>query len=137
VINKHNLRINALAAAVLGISIGATAHAAPQLQVKEPAKAAPAGVQGSSRILVKYREGSAAARDRSAKLATVQSAVSRAGLGAAKAARGGTAVRAEHVRTLGVGADLIRLDARLSRSDWTRWWPRSPPTRPCSTPKPT
>lgn len=115
VINKHNLRINALAAAVLGISIGATAHAAPQLQVKEPAKAAPAGVQGSSRILVKYREGSAAARDRSAKLAAVQSAVSRAGLGAGKARA--AAIRAEHVRTLGVGADLIRLDARLSRSD--------------------
>lgn len=115
VIDKHNLRINALAAAVLGISIGATAHAAPQLQVKEPAKAAPAGVQGSSRILVKYREGSSAARDRSAKLAAVQSAVSRAGLGAGKARA--AAIRAEHVRTLGVGADLIRLDARLSRSE--------------------
>ncbi|MCW4454254.1 S8 family serine peptidase [Flavobacterium sp. MXW15] len=115
-INKQNLRINAIAAAVLTMSLGATAaHAAPQLQVKEPSQAAPAGVQGSSRILVKYREGSAAARDQSAKLSAVQSAVSRASLGATKTRA--AAIRAEHVRTLGVGADLIRLDARLSRAE--------------------
>jgi serine protease len=115
VINKHNLRINAIAAAVLTLTVGAAAHAAPQLQVKEPVQAAPAAVQSSSRIIVKYRTGSAAARDRSSKVSVVQSALSRASLGAGKARA--AAIRAEHVRTLGVGADLMRLDARLNRAE--------------------
>ncbi|WP_426806517.1 hypothetical protein, partial [Stenotrophomonas sp. SrG] len=57
---KQNLRINVLAAAVLSLSVGASAFAAG-LPVKEPAKQASTALQGSERIIVKYRTGPAAA----------------------------------------------------------------------------
>ncbi|WP_367345062.1 S8 family peptidase [Stenotrophomonas bentonitica] len=111
---KQNLRINVLAAAVLSLSVGASAYAAG-LPVKEPARQASTAQQGSERIIVKYRTGTAAAADRSAKLATVNSAVSRASLG-------GTASRAaaaspQLLRRLGTGADVIRLQGKLSQAD--------------------
>jgi serine protease len=114
VTKKQNLRINVLAAAVLSLSVGASAYAAG-LPVKEPARQASTAQQGSERIIVKYRTGTAAAADRSAKLATVNSAVSRASLG-------GTASRAaaaspQLLRRLGTGADVIRLQGKLSQAD--------------------
>nr|WP_241093797.1 S8 family peptidase [Xanthomonas sp.] len=123
VIDKQNLRINAIAGAMLMMSLGASsafaAGAAPQLLAKEPAKAAPADAQPASRIVVRYRDGSAAASDRSAKLSAVQSAVTRASLGGGNAVSRAAAagVRAEYVRKLGVGADLIRLSGKLSKAD--------------------
>ncbi|MBN6152662.1 S8 family serine peptidase [Xanthomonas sp. AmX2] len=122
-IDKQNLRINAIAGAMLMMSLGASsafaAGAAPQLLAKEPAKAAPADAQPASRIVVRYRDGSAAASDRSAKLSAVQSAVTRASLGGGNAVSRAAAagVRAEYVRKLGVGADLIRLSGKLSKAD--------------------
>jgi serine protease len=114
VTKKQNLRINVLAAAVLSLSVGASAYAAG-LPVKEPARQASAAQQGSERIIVKYRTGTAAAGDRSAKLAAVTSAVSRAGLsaGTARAA----AASPQHLRKLGTGADLIRLQGTLGQGD--------------------
>ncbi|WP_369976958.1 S8 family peptidase [Xanthomonas bundabergensis] len=122
-IDKQNLRINAIAAAMLMMSLGApsafAAGAASPLPVKQPAKAAPADAQTSSRIVVRYNAGTAAASDRSAKLSAVQSAVSRASLGGSNGISRAAAasVRAEYVRTLGVGADLIRLSGKLSKAD--------------------
>jgi len=122
VIDKQNLRINAIAAAMLAMSLGASsafAAGAASLPVKQPAKAAPADAQTSSRIVVRYNAGSAAASDRSAKLSAVQSAVTRASLGGSNGISRAAAasVRAEYVRTLGVGADLIRLSGKLSKAD--------------------
>ena len=121
-IDKQNLRINAIAAAMLAMSLGASsafAAGAASLPVKQPAKAAPADAQTSSRIVVRYNAGSAAASDRSAKLSAVQSAVTRASLGGSNGISRAAAasVRAEYVRTLGVGADLIRLSGKLSKAD--------------------
>ncbi|MBD7922576.1 S8 family serine peptidase [Xanthomonas sp. CFBP 8703] len=121
-IDKQNLRINAIAAAMLAMSLGASsafAAGAASLPVKQPAKAAPADAQTSSRIVVRYNTGSAAASDRSAKLSAVQSAVTRASLGGSNGISRAAAasVRAEYVRTLGVGADLIRLSGKLSKAD--------------------
>lgn len=122
-IDKQNLRINAIAAAMLMMSLGApsafAAGAASPLPVKQPAKTAPADAQTSSRIVVRYNAGTAAASDRSAKLSAVQSAVSRASLGGSNGISRAAAasVRAEYVRTLGVGADLIRLSGKLSKAD--------------------
>jgi len=122
VIDKQNLRINAIAAAMLAMSLGASsafAAGAASLPVKQPAKAAPADAQTSSRIVVRYNAGTAAASDRSAKLSAVQSAVTRASLGGSNGISRAAAasVRAEYVRTLGVGADLIRLSGKLSKAD--------------------
>ena len=113
VTRKQNLRINVLAAAVLSLSAGASAYAAG-LPVKEPARQATAAQQGSERIIVKYRTGTAAASDRSAKLAAVTSAVSRAGLAAGTAR---AAASPQHLRKLGTGADLIRLQGTLGQAE--------------------
>ncbi len=109
---KQNLRINVLAAAVLSLSVGATSAYAAGLPVKEPARQA-AAQQGSERIIVKYRTG--AATTTSAKLATVTSAVSRASLG--NAAARSAAAAPQHLRRLGTGADVIRLQGKLSQAD--------------------
>jgi len=114
VTRKQNLRINVLAAAVLSLSVGASAYAAG-LPVKEPARQASTAQQGSERIIVKYRTGTAAATDRSAKLAAVTSAVSRASLGAT--ASRAAAASPQHLRRLGTGADVIRLQGKLSAAD--------------------
>ncbi len=111
---KQNLRINVLAAAVLSLSVGASAYAAG-LPVKEPARQASTAQQGSERIIVKYRTGTAAATDRSAKLAAVTSAVSRASLGAT--ASRAAAASPQHLRRLGTGADVIRLQGKLSAAE--------------------
>ncbi|MET0549402.1 MAG: S8 family peptidase [Xanthomonas sp.] len=122
-IDKQNLRINAIAAAMLAMSLGASsaiaASASAPLPVKEPGTAAPADAVTSNRILVRYNAGTAAASDRSAKLSTVQSAVGRASLGGGNGISRAAAasVRAEYVRTLGIGADLIRLTGKLSKAD--------------------
>lgn len=110
---KQNLRINVLAAAVLSLSVGATSAYAAGLPVKEPARQATAAQQGSERIIVKYRTGAAATT--SAKLATVTSAVSRASLGGATARS--AAASPQHLRRLGTGADVIRLQGKLSQAD--------------------
>jgi serine protease len=115
VISKQNLRINVLAAALLSMSAGTGAAFAGTLRAEEPVRAATVAQQVSDGIIVKYRSGTAAASDRSAKLQVVHSALSRASL------NGGTvranALSPQVVRTLGVGADLIRLQSRLGGAE--------------------
>ncbi len=117
VIKKQNLRINVLAAAVLSMTAVGAVHAAG-LPTQEPARQARTAQPGTDRIIVKYRAGTAAALDRSAKLSTVQSALTRASLsgGTARASTLGPQV----VRKLGVGADVIRLQGRLAPAELQR-----------------
>ncbi len=117
VTKKQTLRINVLAAAVLSLTAIGAVHAAG-LPVHEPVRQASAAQSGTDRIIVKYRAGTAAALDRSAKLSTVQSALTRASLsgGAARASTLGPQV----VRRLGVGADVIRLQGRLAPAELQR-----------------
>jgi len=117
VIKKQNLRINVLAAAVLSMTAVGAVHAAG-LPAQEPARQAGTAQPGTDRIIVKYRAGTAAALDRSAKLSTVQSALTRASLsgGTARASTLGPQV----VRKLGVGADVIRLQGRLAPAELQR-----------------
>ncbi len=116
-IKKQNLRINVLAAAVLSMTAVGAVHAAG-LPTREPVRQASTAEPGAERIIVKYRAGTAAAGDRSAKLSTVQSALTRASLsgGTARASTLGPQV----VRRLGVGADLIRLQGRLAPAELQR-----------------
>ncbi|MBH1836848.1 S8 family serine peptidase [Stenotrophomonas maltophilia] len=116
-IKKQNLRINVLAAAVLSMTAVGAVHAAG-LPTQEPARQAGTAQPGTDRIIVKYRAGTAAALDRSAKLSTVQSALTRASLsgGTARASTLGPQV----VRKLGVGADVIRLQGRLAPAELQR-----------------
>lgn len=113
-INKQNLRRNALAAAMLSLTAGAGLAQAADLRVAAPPRTTAAARAAVDGIIVKYRAGSAAAGDRAAKLAVVDSALARASLTAgtgpsARAAAFGPRV----ARRLGVGADLIRLQSRL------------------------
>ncbi|WP_045729189.1 S8 family peptidase [Xanthomonas sp. GPE 39] len=122
-IDKQHLRMNLIAVAMLTMSLTASAalaaSAVSTLPVKQPSKPAPADALTSNRILVRYKAGTAAVFDRSSKLSAVQAAVTRASLGGRNgiASMAASSVHAEYVRTLGVGADLIRLSGRLSKSD--------------------
>ena len=121
-INKQNLRINVLAAAILSLTTGAGMAQAADLKVVAPSVQAPAASPAAQRIIVKYRAGTAAASDRSAKLSVVSAALARAPLSGANAtprARA-AAFNPQVVRRLGVGADLIRLGSRLEGADLAR-----------------
>nr|WP_272577271.1 S8 family peptidase [Stenotrophomonas maltophilia] len=117
VIKKQNLRINVLAAAVLSMTAVGAVHAAG-LPTREPVRQASTAQPGAERIIVKYRAGAAAASDRSAKLSTVQSALTRASLsgGTSRASTLGPQV----VRRLATGADLIRVQGRLAPAELQR-----------------
>ncbi len=115
-IKKQNLRINVLAAAVLSMTAVGAVHAAG-LPTREPVRQASTAEPGTQRIIVKYRAGTAAAGDRSAKLSTVQSADPRQPSGGTTRA---SALGPQVVRRLGVGADLIRLQGRLAPAELQR-----------------
>ncbi|MCF8808582.1 S8 family serine peptidase [Xanthomonas campestris pv. campestris] len=110
-----NFRLNPLTGAILMMALGAsgTLVAAPALQVKEPTQAAPAASDFSSRLIVRYKDGTAAASDRSSKLGVVQSAVGRAAP-VTGARAGATAAKATYLRKLGIGSDLIKLSGTLT-----------------------
>lgn len=114
--NDKSIRLSMLAAM---IATGLTAPAAiaaarPQVAQAQPAKTA-APTAAGSRLIVKYRDGKLA---RSVKLGTVDSASARArALMPAAARTGAVAPKAAHLRTLGVGAELIKLSGRLNESE--------------------
>lgn len=118
-IDKHDFRRNPLAvvlAATLGLAGAQAAQAADSFPVREPLHAAPANAQGAAtRIIVRYKDGTAAATDRNAKLATATAALGRAGLAPAANARSGSAAaQVAYVRRLGTGADLLRVSGKLT-----------------------
>lgn len=114
-INKQNLRINLLAAAVLSLTGMGMAHAAG-LKASAPLSGPKdAQVEG---IIVKYRAGTTASSSATAKLAVVNAALSRASLGGASAAGARMAALNPRVtRRLGTGADLISLRTRLGGAE--------------------
>ena len=109
-IKKQNLRINVLAAAVLSMTAVGAVHAAG-LPTREPVRQASTAEPGAQRIIVKYRTGTAAASDRSAKLSTVQSALTRASLsgGTTRASTLGPQVVRVRVRRPDLDGPLVRL----------------------------
>ena len=118
-INKQNLRINVLAAAVLSLTAGAGMAQAADLKVSAPQQVPTAQQQAANGIIVKYKAGSSAASSSAAKVAVVNGALSRATL---SGNRGTASARAaafspQLARRLGVGADLIRLKSRLAGAD--------------------
>lgn len=119
-INKQNLRINLLAAAILSLTAGAGIAQAADLKVSAPQASAVAPQQVADRIIVKYRAGTPAAADRSAKLSVVGSALARASLAGANGSARAAAFNPQVVRRLGVGADLIRLQSRLEGAELAR-----------------
>ncbi len=107
-------RLTPLTGAMLMLALGAsgTLAAAPTVLVKEPSQAAPTGAAFSSRLIVRYKENTAAATDRSSKLGAVQAAVGR--VGASSGARSSAAAKATYVRKLGIGSDLVKLSSTLT-----------------------
>lgn len=112
---KKKLGLHVITGAVL-IAVGIpSAFAADATPIVKEVRTTATGVSGGSRIIVRYND--AAAGDSAAKLATVQSAVTRANLGkAGVSANGvtGAALNASQARTLATGAELIRLSNKLS-----------------------
>jgi len=119
VINKHNLRINVLAAAVLSLTTGAGMAQAADLKVSAPQQVPAAQQQATNGIIVKYKAGTSAASTSAAKVAVVNGALSRATLSGNRstASARAAAFSPQVVRRLGVGADLIRLKTRLGSAD--------------------
>ncbi|MFC7519418.1 S8 family peptidase [Xanthomonas populi] len=111
-----NFRFNPLTDAILMMVLGAsgTLAAAPQLLVKEPTQAASAGDAFSRRLIVRYKDNTAAASDRAVKLGAVQAAVGRVNASSSGAANSAAAVKAIYVRKLGIGSDLIKLSSALT-----------------------
>ncbi|RPE80978.1 S8 family peptidase [Vulcaniibacterium tengchongense] len=98
-------------------SAGTAAGAAPAGRKVMPA---PLAKQASfDRFIVKYRSGAVAARSPDALLAAVNAAATRAGVaGLALQPDGSRAVLGvQHVRRLGVGADLVRLSRKLGPTE--------------------
>ncbi|MEP6906639.1 MAG: S8 family serine peptidase [Pseudoxanthomonas sp.] len=86
--------------------------------IDKPGHAQPASV-GTNRLIVKYREGSAGARNVAGKLTTVRQAASRIGLRQSAATGGKIAVPLSvgHVRKLGLGADALQLSRGLNAAE--------------------
>jgi len=122
VIDKQNLRRNPLAmvlAVTLGMA-GTQAAQAADLPVRGISHATPADAQGGpSRIIVRYKAGTAASTDLKVKLATANAALGRAGL--AGNARGAAAAnQAQYVRRMATGADVLRVSGKLSAAQLQR-----------------
>lgn len=121
VTKKHKLVVSGIAGAVLMASVMPNAFAGDRPFVKQEPARADAAVEAGSRIIVKYKQGTAASRDRGAKLRVVGSAVGRARLATVKAANGrSAALSAVYARKLGVGADLLKLSQRLPKAQLQR-----------------
>jgi len=122
VIKKQNFRVNLLAAAVLSMTVGSGAAFAASVSnapspgkvpTRTPAVASDA-VEG---IIVKYRAGTAAASDASAKLSVVNSALTRSRVGGATVSARTAAIGPKVARRLGTGADLISLKTRVGGAE--------------------
>lgn len=140
--NKRNLTASILAVSVIaavtsyaasnngagGVSFGAAASgstgnptraAVAQTGRKNLLSAAPAQT-GFDRFIVKYKDGSAAKLSRSTLIGNLTAAGVRAGVITSSASRGAPAAMGfSHVRTLGIGADLVRASRRLTPTEST------------------
>lgn len=114
-VKQNRIVVLGLASAMLVAAVVPAANAADSnLTVRDVAQAAPAG-QNGSRIIVRFKDGVAASRSSAAKLQSAKAAFSRAKLANVRTAAGTTvALNAAHVRTLGTGADLLKLSLKMS-----------------------
>ncbi|MCD9006526.1 S8 family serine peptidase [Luteimonas sp. XNQY3] len=112
--NKQYTLLSVALAAALGIPTALAVKSQPVDRV-EPATQ-PTDTAAGARVIVKYRDGTAAAVDRTQKLRLVESAAGRSGAALASARSGAAALKASHVRQLGVGADLLRLSQPLGKT---------------------
>lgn len=109
----HVLRFSLLAATIAAALSAPAALAAPR-SVPAPAQAA-ASNEAGARLIVKYRDTRLTP---GAKVHTVDSAAMRArALVPTSAHRSNASPKARHMRTLGVGAELLKLDTRLSTAE--------------------
>ncbi|NYZ62184.1 S8 family peptidase [Luteimonas deserti] len=115
-LTKHPITL--AVASAIALATGAAAASGPA--TRAPALHAPADIDGGARIIVKYRAGTAEARDLKRGVASVDSAVSRAGMVRTAAARGSLPTNAKHLRRSAVGADVFTLSRRLDRTEMTR-----------------
>ncbi|MEZ0469228.1 S8 family peptidase [Luteimonas salinilitoris] len=110
------MRIRALSAMVMTVMGTASVHAAHagDLDVVGPPAAQADGAR-LHRLIVKYRDGSAERRDVPAKLRAIESAAARAL--PQRTVRAQAGLQPRHVRTLAIGADVIRLAHALDRAE--------------------
>jgi serine protease len=115
VIKKNKLGL-AVAGAVMMVSMGGPAAfaATPGPGKIVPMSQPAASSDADARLIIKYRN---AASSDAAKLTSVRSAASRAGVVQGRRGTMLTALGASHVRKLGVGADLIKLSRSLGDAE--------------------
>ena len=120
VIKKNKLGL-AVAGAVWMTSVMAPAAfaAEPAPTKRQMADTSAPLDNGATRLIIKYRSGTAAAASVPAKLVSVRSAAGRAGIRQAASTGGKVAVPlgVSHVRRLALGADAVKLSRKLGASE--------------------
>jgi len=115
VIKKNKLGL-AVAGAVVMIAMGGPAAFAAAPDKTVPVAHPYANPDMGARIIVKYRDASGS---NAAKLTSVRSAASRAGVVQGRSGTTATPLAVSFVRKLGVGADVIKLSRSLSEAEMT------------------
>lgn len=118
---KGKIHILAAAAMAFVATAGVSSVSASGLKGLDKVRGAnDSAVPGvNTRIIVRYRDGSASTVDVGSKLRAVESAASKASLVRSTQGRSASLV-ASHVRRLGTGADLIDVSQKLSQTDIDR-----------------
>ncbi|MGH8084068.1 MAG: S8 family serine peptidase [Lysobacter sp.] len=115
--------LSAAATEVAGVATAASpvlaGHGVPSLPGKVMPASAPAPQVRFDRFIVKYRDGAAALRSTAATLSAVNAAAIRAGVAGMRTAANGSrsALVLEHVRTLAMGGDVIKLSHGLGKAE--------------------
>ncbi|MET0655538.1 MAG: hypothetical protein ABWY94_08220, partial [Pseudoxanthomonas sp.] len=112
----------AVASVLLMASVAAPAAFAVQpAPVKKTVVSSVAGAQGQARLIVKYKTGTSASSNVTAKLTSVRSAASRAGVAqSVSGARSVVPLGTSYVRKLALGGDAIKLSRRLNDTEMTK-----------------
>ena len=122
------IRKNKLGVAVAGVVL-MTSVAVPAAFAAEPkpikkvmAPAATPANASNARLIIKYKAGTTASSNVAAKLTSVRSAASRAGLvqSGVAGAKGAVALGASHVRKLGLGGDAVKLSRSLNPTEMNK-----------------
>jgi len=94
----------------------ASVHALPKIKKVLPTKAA--APVGFDRFIVKYKSGTASSRNAATLVDNLGAAARKALVATATAGKGApAAISFEHVRKLGIGADVVRASRRLSQAE--------------------
>lgn len=123
VIKKNKLGLAVAGAILMTTAMAPSAFAAgPAPTQRQIADTSAPMDQGTTRLIIKYKNGTSAASNVQQKLVSVRSAASRAGVMQSASTRGKIAVPlgAAHVRRLGLGADAIKLSRPLASNELNR-----------------